>query len=357
MILILFACDRFKHVIYENAQIEANFNEFSEAMQTMNPDSIQIVMDFYNNEYLNNAFNKDDIQTQILGYFSNYDSLSIVLESYYQDISIHWSLYGLPANEKSLIEIANFSDFLIETDFGFQFYGNQIQPPEYDSSKPMVIAQFSTATSCGNCPAAAEKLAELKRNYGGQFVFIEYVTDGPDPANIFIPFAQYYSIPFQPSVVFQGGSIAIGSDAETLDSYTARYEQAEEAEKVISIDLQNIEILQYSMSGTAIIGSLENIPIEDLKLETAVIMQHSDYEYTNGHQELHNVVFASASFAIENSEIDFFIESTIEITDELSEDALLVVWVQTKEDPYDPQNCIIYDAKIYELINKLGGSK
>jgi len=353
MILILFACDRFEHEIYENAQIEATFNEFSGTIQSVNADSIQIVMEFYNDNYLNDAFHKADIQAQLLGYINEYGSLSVVLNSYYKDLSIHWTLYGIPANEKNIEEITSFSDILTKTDSGYEFYGNQIEPPEYDPSKPMVVAQFSTSTTCGNCPAGAEKLAELQREYGGQFIYLEYALDGPDPTNNFFPFAQYYNIPSQPTAIFQGVSIAAGGDAETINSYTTRYEQAAEVEKSITINLENIEINGSSVSGTAIIDSLENIPISDLKLETALILKHSDYEYTNGHQELHNVVFATGTFIIENQEIIFSLDSTIEITEE----ALLVVWVQTKVDTYDSQTCKIYDAKTFELINKLGGRK
>lgn len=349
-ILILFACDRFEHEIYENAEIEATFNEFSEIVQSMNADSIQIVMKFYNDDYLNDAFYKADIQAQFLGYINEYENLSVVLNSYYKDLSIQWSLYGIPANEKNIEEIAAFSDILIKTNSGYEFYGNQNKPPDYDPSKPMVVAQFSTSTNCGNCPEGAENLAELKRSYGGQFIYLEYVFDGPEPTNIFIPFAQYYGIYSNPTVVFQGQFIIEGSDAE---SYFTRYEQAAEAEKLISINLENIEVNGNSVSGTAIIVDLENIPISDLKLETALILKISDYEYNNVHQKLHNVVFATGTFAIENSEIDFSIDSTIEITEE----ALLVVWVQTKDDPYDPQTCKIYDAKTYELVNKFGGNK
>ncbi len=343
MILILFACDRFEHEVFTSAKIETVFADFSEIL--VNTDSIDSVMVFYHDDYMNNAFDKEEIRAQFLGYFNDFDSLIVELNSYYHDLSIEWTLSGILAGENNITEIATFSDILLKTDSGYQFYGNQIEPPEYDPSKPMVVAQFSTATTCGNCPAATEILAELDRTFGGQFIYLEYVLDGPDPTSNFYPFVQYYEIYSQPTVVFQGTSIAEGSDEETLNSYFTRYEQAAEIEKVISISLQDIVITINNVSGTAIIDSLDNIQSDNLKLETALISKNSNYEYQLNHQELHNVVFAVETYDIGNYEIDFSIDSTIDIIEE----ALLVVWVQTKEDSFNSQTCKIYDATIYDF--------
>ncbi|MEA1972708.1 MAG: hypothetical protein U9N34_05380, partial [Candidatus Cloacimonadota bacterium] len=240
--LLIFACDRFEHEVYENENIEEMMTTFTQALQTSEVDSLDTILDFYHPNYLNDAFAKTNMQDKFINFLNNYDSLSIEIDSYFQDLSINWTLYGAEISDSKGIEkIESFSDFLIKEGSQYFFYGNQVSAaPEYDGTKPMIIAQFSSATTCGNCPPAASKLDELKRIYGDQFIYLEYLYDGPDFANVFLPFVQYYSMNSQPSTMFQGQFVAAGGSSEIISSYMSKYEQSAQAEKLIHLNLSDI---------------------------------------------------------------------------------------------------------------------
>jgi len=341
LILILFACDRFEHEIYQNAEIEAMFGEFTNAIETANIDEI---MTFYNENYLNDAFSKSDFEVIFINYISEYDSLTASLDNYYSDFSINWTLSCVPTDSTNSEKIISFHD-IIDSDH-YKFIGNQINPPAYDPLKPMILVQSSTAQSCGNCPATANKLAEMKREYGGQLVYLDYVSDGPNPTEIFYPFAMYYEIYTQPTVVFQGEDIVTGSLADELNSYSTYCEEIVNSEKIIQLNLSDISC-ENTILGTIIIDGFETLPLDNLKLEMAVIEKYSEYEYHINGQELHNVVVAVKSQDLTSAEIDFTIDYEIENF----ENTMLVVWVQTKEEPYNSATCKIYDAQVYDFEN------
>ena len=322
------------------------FAEFTNAIETTNIDSI---MAFYSENYWNDEMGKDDIEINFINFIDDYDTLTVTLDEYYQDLSINWTLYGIPTDSTNFEEIVTFYDYLNPDDY--KFIGNQFDaPPAYDPDKPMLLAQYATYTDCGGCPAAANKLAELKREYGGQLIYLDYVSDGPNPneygfdENWYDLVTYYPNISAPPAVVFQGENIVSGSLADDLNLYSTYCEQIANSEKIIHINLAITDSIN-TISGSANIDNFDKLQLEDLKLELAIIEKHSDLEYLINGQELHNVVIATQTLDLTSAEIDFTIDYEIEDL----ENTMLVVWVQTKEVPYNSETCKIYDAQIHDF--------
>lgn len=345
LLLAFVACDRFEHEVYENEEIESFFSTFNDSLQTASLETIDNLMSFFSEDYLNNAMNKDGIQATLLSIIDgSYEGLTVQLKSYYENLSVNWAITGNESNVDGTFpeELLYFNDFLKNTDDGYKFYGNQVSPPAYDETKPMVVAQMFSATTCGNCPTAALKLDELKRQYGGQFVYLEYLFDGPNMAQVALPFLQYYGLNAQPSTVFQGQHLAAGGAPDVISSYPNLYEESE-GEKIIDIELSDIVNNNGMISGTVTIENFDQLPTADLVLEAVLAYKHSDYHYQVNGQAVHNVVYSTTQYDLTESEIEFIIENEPVTTD----DVMLVVWVRTKSNSFDAETCKIYDAKVH----------
>ena len=352
LLLLLFAllsCDRFEYEIYQNAEIETMFAEFTNAIA--GKDTLSIIS-FFDENYKHYGDTLATVNSNFVDYVNRYNTLTTNLDEYYQDYSINWTLSGILPDSTEFQKIKSFSDYLISAeDYNFKFYGNQFDaPPAYDPDKPMLLAQYSTYTDCGGCPTAANKLAELKREYGGQFIYLDYVSDGPNPneydidENWYDLVTYYPNISAPPAVVFQGENIVSGSLADDLNLYSTYCEQIANSEKIIHINLAITDSIN-TISGSANIDNFDKLQLEDLKLELAIIEKHSDLEYLINGQELHNVVIATQTLDLTSAEIDFTIDYEIEDL----ENTMLVVWVQTKEVPYNSETCKIYDAQIHDF--------
>lgn len=346
LLIALVACDRYEHKIFEDNSIETMMSSFSDSLNIASPDSLSTIMNFYHEDYLNDAYSKSDMSLKFIEYLFDYENLSASIDGYFQDLSIHWTLYGTPSNDgKEIVEIETFSDFLVYENSNYYFIGNQVSPPAYDETKAMVVAQFSSATTCGNCPRAANKLAEMTRTYGDQFIYLEYLYDGPDVAHNFVPFVSYYGMNSQPSTMFQGQYVASGGSSEVIESYEAKYELSAQTEKIIDINVSSINYTATNLTATVSIQNIENLPQENLTLKSAILIPHSDYEYHSTHQELHNVVIATSSLKLDSRNVDITIDSTIDLESGMK----LVVWIQTLTPNYNPETCKIHDAKVTTL--------
>ena len=133
-VLFVSACDRFEHDVYSDANIEASFGQFDLSLSAANVDSLAGIMNWYSEDYLNDAETKSDVEHEYMSYFGEYGD-SLILNAmnmeYWKTNRIVFEIWvNLP--DTSFV-IAEKEDFLMEVDGNYIFYGNQVAPPPSES--------------------------------------------------------------------------------------------------------------------------------------------------------------------------------------------------------------------------------
>ncbi|MCF7913048.1 MAG: thioredoxin [Candidatus Cloacimonetes bacterium] len=348
-LLLVSACDRFDHDVYNDANLEASFGQFNLSLSAASLDSLDGVMNWYSEDYLNDNDTKSDIEHEYMSYFLEYGPdlmLSAKNMEYWKTNRIVFKIWiTLPDTS---FAIAEKEDFLIETDGNFIFYGDQIDPPPLNPEFPVVIMQYFTSTTCGSCPLVAEKLEEMLNTYGGQLVVLEYISN-QDPGSVYMPEALYYNAGEQPTSIVQGEYPIIGSEAAALSAYKSRYEQALADTMVFRFTSLDLTISGNTVTGSVNWEELLEFSGENLQLRAVLLEEEPDLHYSTAPSVyFENRVLGAAELDYDEtaSSAAISVVSNIELPEKIS----LVVWLQDRV-----ENASISGAHIYNVIKKMGG--
>lgn len=350
---VISGCDILDHGPYNNTKIEAFYNDLNTALQQINADDVSAVMAFYDIDYLHDLSDFYAREDFYLGLFQTYgDSLELQssLLNYYEDYKIDWNLQiNYENSDTSFTEIFEFEEQLINRDGDFLFYGNQVNPPELDPSKPVIFVEYGTSVGCGNCPPASVKLHEMGLEHGAQFIYISYCAN--EPANLYFDFASYYHEVAQPVTIFGGQYKVVGASPEDLLEFEQRYEQI--LAGTPEVFLSNIT---WNDNGSEIDGSvqvdLDGISTNDLFLRVALVDERAELFYFSGGSRIYNVIFAMGEEQISESGIkDFsFSYDLPSYADEMPPTTKLIFWLQTREASYNQNTCKIHTAAETKLF-------
>lgn len=346
VLLVIWGCDRYEHEPYESAALEAGFTEFLGDLSSTGSDDLESVLMWYSDDYMYNGIEKLDIENEYTSYFEIYGSeltLSGKLEGYWEGNEIKWELWANLADTSFVL--AEKTDYFVEIDGSYYFRGNQVSPPELDTGKPLVLAQYFTAESCGNCPEAAEKLEEMHNKYGDQLVVVEYVFDH-DPGNVYYNEAVYYGAGSQPTTIFQGKYIVVGPEEDKLEEYEVRYGQAVEEELQFKFTGMDLTVTGSAVTVHIEWSELSDIMGENLLIRSVLLEEHPDINYHSAP----SVYFDNRILTAEDIEYDGSLNSaelTLESTEELPEDISVVVWLQDKVSDLGSDG-----VKIYNVIKR-----
>ncbi len=248
-------------------------------------------------------------------------------------------------------------DYLITLTVSDSIYENSNTKMITVLAKSILIEMF-TAISCVICPNVEEALYNLKEEYGSKLSYVEYhINDDLDQGNI--PLMMYYeSTGLLPYTIINGNAEIIIGSSSTIQ---------QDIENVI-IPLMEQPILaklmdaQADVNGNILSGSVQieldgSIQTEDLNL-VAVLMEKLSTEHQNHNGEnLHNIVLKRETIDISALNLQDPITFTITDLDQLAtgyeqlpEDLILVLWIQTLEDPYNEDNCTIHNVIEIEII-------
>jgi thiol-disulfide isomerase/thioredoxin len=348
-VLFVSACDRFEHDVYSDANLEASFGQFNLSLSAASVDSLDAVMSWYSEYYLNDKETKSDIEHEYISYFGEYGSdlmLSTKNMEYWKTHRIVFEIWAnLPDTSFVLVERV---DFLTETDGSFIFYGNQISPPPLNPEFPVVMMQYFTSTTCGNCPSVARKLEEMLNTYGGQLVVLEYIYDA-DPGNAYTPEALYYNAGSQPTSIVQGEYSITGASEASLAAYESRFEQSLADSLSFRFTSMDLAISGNTVTGTVNWEELAELDGENLQLRAVLLEEEPDLHYSIAPAVyFENRVLGGAELDYDNtlSSATLSVDSNIELPEKVS----LVVWLQDRV-----EDASVNGAHIYNVIKEMGG--
>lgn len=343
LLLLMSGCDRYEHEVYSSVVLESGFMDFSESLLEATIDDMSSIMSWYSDEYLHDALTKSDVEHHYLAVFFEYGEelqLSAELKDYWESNRVIWDLVGTLPDSSFVIETQE--DYVSETEGSFRFIGNQAAPPELDANLPVVMVEYFTAISCGNCPEAAEKLEEMHNEYGEQLVVIEYVFDS-DPGNSVSEEVTYYEAYSQPTSVFQGQYMITGAGEASLQSYDTRYEQCVSAELQFRFTALNLSVEGEDVVAEISWENLAELSGADLRIKAVLLEENPDISYNSApavYFENRILKAAELEFNSQITETQLTLESPVE----LPEDFSVVVWLQNRPESWDSASSIIYNT-------------
>lgn len=356
LVLILFACDRFEHNL-EPEQEAANwisvfFTTFADSIETILPaEDVSGIMDFFHNDYSNNGLIKSDIEIFYKAF--SYVNMPLIFEATIIDtntFAIDWRLLVTSPDSETTFMDTIISDVLIKTEDSYKFHGNQ-------ADMRNVMVEMFTAISCVNCPTVEEALHNLKEQYGSRFSYVEYhINDILDSGNI--PLMMYYESPgYLPYTIINGNAEIITGSSSTIqqDIENVIIPLMEQPVLAKLVDAQ-ADINENTLSGSVQIELDGSIQTDNLNL-VAVLMEKLSTEHQNHNGEnLHNIVLKREAFDMSAFNLQDPVTFTIPDLDQLAtgyeqlpEDLILVLWIQTLEDPYNEDTCTIHNVIEMEI--------
>jgi len=348
-VLFVSGCDRFEHDVYSDANIEASFGQFDLSLSAANVDSLAGIMNWYSEGYSNDAETKSDVEHEYMSYFGEYgDSLILKAKNmeYWKTNRIAFEIWAMLPDTSFVI--TKKEDFLIEANGNYLFNGNQITPPPLNPEFPVVIMQYFTSTTCGNCPLVAEKLENMLNTYGGQLVVLEYIYD-EDPGAVYFPEVTYYETYDQPTSMVQGEYTIIGAGASSLSAYESRYAQALADSMSFRFTSMNLAISGNTVTGTVNWEELAELGGENLQLRAVLLEEEPDLHYMSSPSVyFENRVLGSAKLDYDGNTTSATISVDCDI--ELPEKISLVVWLQDRVD-----DASVNGAHIYNVIKEMEG--
>ena len=348
LLLLLSACDRYEHETFSDAAIEADMQSFFTVLETAVEDNLDNVLAWYSDDYMQDEVDKPGVELNYQVYFLEYGYdlvLSGEIVEYWKTGRVVWELYGnLPDTGRGEFLIAEIEDFLITKNGSYVFYGNQVKQHEIEYSKPVVLAQFFTATTCGNCPEAATKLEEMHNEYGEQLVVLEYVADS-DPGGAYYPEAMYYG-GAQPSAIFQGEYLVVGAGEASLGEYDARYQQIVSNDAIFRFRALGIEVNENTIIANLIWETLGELDGDDLMLQAVVLEEDPDMYYIfSPSVYFENRVMAKEEIAFDENLTSA--EITLDVTIDPEATYSVVVWLQNR-----PGSWTNDTGHVYNVIKK-----
>lgn len=337
IILIIIGCDMLNDdIVYKNPGIQNFFNKYSDSTAIATAQNLAPIMNLYSDDYSNNLQTKEEMHNfynSLFGAPQDSISLQTHIIDYTADFGLFWNIYVDSSN--TIIDTISMQDELVKIDDEFIFYGNHIDPPPADTTKPIVFVEFATSVMCGSCPPASNKLRDMWQQYGDQFVYIEYCFG--EPMDLYAEMANYYTVVSQPTSIFQGSYKIEGPQ---LDMYDSRYEQIVTEEPMAFLNVISVDHDSLSASGSIEYEVEGSVSTADLFLRVALIDKEPELYYHSTGDRLHNVIFALAEYEVVSAEGELDFE--IEHEDILPEQTEVVFWLQTRTEEYDPDVCKVY---------------
>ena len=355
LILILFACDRFEHIL-EPSVSNIGLNEFAETMTELftntNQNNYLELSFLFSDNYYNQNSTKDDK----IDYFSDFFlidpnttfSADSIIISPSLNIRLHFTAFN---SNLEILADTTFVDFLIKENDGFVFDGDQ-------NNKRKVIVELFTGQWCSNCPSAEEALHNLRMQYGSRFSYVEYHV-GDQLAGDFSNIFGYYPNTGTLPLGIVNGNAHIVYAAPSIEEVQTEIEAAitpllQEPLNVVISDVQT-DLLDVTLSGSVMIEVDASVPIDNLTF-VAVLMEDYNEEYPNYHGDPHhNIALKRVTVDISASNFDDPVEFEITELDilpqwymdnatGLPDDLTLFLWVQTLETPYNQNSCAAYNV-------------
>lgn len=341
------ACDRFDND-FTTTVTTVTLSEFvqdyaGDARTALQTGDLPSIMSFYTENYLNNGMTKAQLQ-QFFQSKNWSDSLKVVttiLNADSMKISVH-------IQDNQVRYDTTIVDYAVPAANSFKFRGNQ--KDNVTLPKQVAFIELLTGLSCVNCPAAEDRLHELKQQYGDRVIYIEYHTNDPlDCGNSDIN--TYFTNPAQPTAIFQGLNVLTGGPE--VDNYETVLESY--LNQNAQVQMSN---LAYTIEGNTVKGSvkiqLSGALQSHLYLKYALIEQQTSFNNMAGNPCLRAVRKkgkTDLSTADLGQTLQFELALPANITD-AEKDLSLVVWVQTITDvsTQNPQSDKIYNAMEIPLV-------
>ncbi|MDP8269185.1 MAG: hypothetical protein P9L97_10690 [Candidatus Tenebribacter davisii] len=355
ILVIIIACDRFEHELAPEQEAENwisdFFVEFADSIESILPaENVSNIMLFFQDDYNNNGLIKSDVEIFYEAFY--YVNIPLEFEATLIDTSgyeIAWNLLVTSPDSEITFMDTLISDILIKTEDSYQFYGNQ-------ADMRNVMIEMFTAISCVNCPVVEEALHNLKEQYGSRLSYVEYhINDVLDPGNL--PLLFYYgsqgSLPY--TVINGNAQIITGSfptvQQEIDDVILPLMEQ------LILVNLSDVETIinADSLYGSVQIELDPSISTDNLFLVTTLMEKLSTEHQNHNGENLHNIELKRETVSISSSGLQNFVIPDLDQLasgyQQLPDDIVLVLWVQTLENPYNQSTCTIYNV-IEKLIDR-----
>ena len=134
LIILFFSCDRFDNTFKSKPEppqdktIEEFFAEFSYCLNNLNQSNFQSILDFYDDQYLNNGLDTLYIKTFYDSIFSLEDTIYIqsqLIDYCNESLKVKWQLVVNDSLNKEVIFDNVFNDYLKKIDTSYKFNGNQ----------------------------------------------------------------------------------------------------------------------------------------------------------------------------------------------------------------------------------------
>ena len=360
LVLVIFACDRFEHkfepeIVEENYIIDF-FTTFADSIASF-PENISGIMAFYHDDYSNDGITKADIEFFYEELSSVYTEifLNATLIDTVDNYGIEWRLVGTTTGGTTCLDTI-FTDVLLPTEDSYKFYGNQ-------ADMRNVVVELFTGQWCSNCPSAEEALHNLRMQYGSRFSYVEYHV-GDQLAGDFGEIFGYYPNTGTLPLGIVNGNAHIVYSAPSIEEVQTEVETAiiPLLQEPLNVLLSNV---QANLSDVLLTGSVQieidsSVSTDNLTL-VAVLMEDYNEEYPNHHGDPHHNI-ALKRITVDISAINRSDTVEFEITDldilptwyenDLPEDLVLVIWVQTLETPYNQNSCAVHNVIEIQINNE-----
>ncbi len=347
--MITISCNRFDNT-FEPADPDENFSQhiaaYKETLTGALPGSqIQAVMEYYREDYLNNGWTKEDVELYFNGLAEIVtDSLAVVIISDDpSNLTFSYRIEDTIAGIDTLIV-----EYTVSQEEGYLFIGNRQTDEETVESS--VLVELFTNIWCPNCPYVETALHDLKQVYGNRFYYIEYHLEPNDPLAFGHEDIQnYYQLPLAlPIGIVQGQmQISGGSAADSYDEYDFAVSQFFEQEAQFTFDefayTTNETMLSFNIKIETEVSGAEN-----LQLRYALIEKVTDVTNAAG-QPCRNVVIEKGALALTSGDLNVVLEEEFQLPDFTFTDPKLVFWVQTIEEPYNSETCLIHNVNEYDI--------
>lgn len=353
ILLLLIGCELLDHDPYSNDKIDDFFADFSTAFESISADDVSAVMAFYDSHYfhdLNDYYAREESYMQLFQSYGSDLDFDLFVIDYNENLDLQWLLnINYTENDSSFLKTIVFEEKLVNRNGEYLFFGNQVNPPDVDPSKPVVFVEYGTAESCGNCPTASAKLHHMGLEHGGQFIYVSYCT--AEPMDTYIDFISYYNETAQPLSIFGGQYKIVGGSEEDLQEFEQRYDQI-----LAGTPEAFLSNITWTDDGAMVDGTvdvdLQGVSTNDLVLKAALIDARPELYYNDGGGRIYNVLFAVGEEEVSAAgTVEFRIEYDLpSYAAEMPAATKLVVWLQTREADYNPETCKVHTAAEINLF-------
>ena len=212
-----------------------------------------------------------------------------------------------------------------------------------------VLVELATGLTCVNCPYVEEALHNLKQQYGNRLSYVEYHINDPLDIGNFDIFS-YYGMYVLPTSVTQGTQTIIGGSPTSQDDLNALITPILAETPLVQFHDLNTTLEADTLNCSVLLSVDGSVPLEDLHLKFVLIEDENTNYQNAAHEHPLNVVIAKSEVSLSQSNFDEPVEFALSGLSYLPDDITLVIWVQTLEDPYNSNTCKVYNVTEKAII-------